>query len=325
MLTAAARGIALFLGGFTLLNVAGDLRFSGTDGNLWWIDLWPLPLALSRLILIAFAIAMIAYAIAPRLTRVRLYTNVALITIVLVAAIGNTIRYYVILARGDVHTTLPLPLSLLIAIAMIAILIAHHRWPQPNRRAFIASFIVAGVIFPIAQIALFGLTDYRRRADLIVVFGAHAFANGVPSRALADRIDTGVELYRAGLAPRLLFSGGPGDGAVHETEAMRRYAVRRGVPDSAIAVDRDGINTESTARNTIAFTHGLPTRVLAVSHFYHLPRIKMTYQRYGLDVFTVPSKNDGVHPLLANLVREDAAFWRYYLRRITTSPQSAAR
>ncbi|MCU1228967.1 MAG: SanA protein, partial [Acidobacteria bacterium] len=211
MLTAAARGIALFLGGFTLLNVAGDLRFAGTNGNLWWIDLWPLSLALSRAMLIAFAIAMIAYAIAPRLSRLRLNTNVALITIVLIAAIGNTIRYYVILARGDVRTTLPLPLSLLIAAAMLAILIAHHLPPRPNRRAFIVSFVVAGIVFPIAQIALFGLTDYRRRADLIVVFGAHAFANGAPSRAVADRIDTGVELYRAGLAPRILFSGGPGD------------------------------------------------------------------------------------------------------------------
>jgi uncharacterized SAM-binding protein YcdF (DUF218 family) len=325
MLTAAARGIALFLGGFTLLNVAGDLRFAGTNGNLWWIDLWPLPLALSRAILIAFAIAMIAYAIAPRLSRLRLNINVALIAIVLVAAIGNTIRYYVILARGDVRTTLPLPLSLLIATAMLAILIAHHVQPRPNRRAFVVSFVAAGIIFPIAQIALFGLTDYRRRADLIVVFGAHAFANGVPSRALADRIDTGIELYRAGLAPRILFSGGPGDGAIHETEAMRRYAVRRGVPDSAIAVDVDGINTESTARNTLTFTRGMPARVLAVSHFYHLPRIKMTYQRYGFDVFTVPSGNAGVQPLLLNLAREDAAFWRYYLRRITTNPQSAAR
>jgi uncharacterized SAM-binding protein YcdF (DUF218 family) len=323
MLTAAARGIALFLGGFTLLNVAGDLRFAGTDGNLWWIDLRPLPFG--RLILIGFAIAMIAYAIAPRLSRARLFADVALIAIVLVAAIGNTIRYYLILARGDVRTTLPLPLSLLIAAAMLAILIAHHRPPQPNRRAFIVSFVAAGIVFPIAQIALFGLTDYRRRADLIVVFGAHAFANGAPSRALADRIDTGIELYRAGLAPRILFSGGPGDGAIHETEAMRRYAVRRGVPDSAIAVDLDGINTESTARNTLTFTHGVPTRVLAVSHFYHLPRIKMTYQRYGFNVCTVPSGNAGVQPLLLNLAREDAAFWRYYLRRITTSPQSAAR
>lgn len=313
MFTAAARGLALFLGGFTLLNIAGDLRFAGSDGNLWWIDLWPLPLALARTILTLFAIAMLAYAIAPVMSRVRRFANVALLAIVLVAAIANIIRYYVILGRGEVHTSLPVPLSLLVACAVVAILIAQSKTPQPNRFAFIASFVAAGIIFPLAQIALFGLTDYRRHGDLIVVFGAHAFADGTASRALADRIDTGIELYREGFAPRILFSGGPGDGAVHETEAMRRYAIQRGVPDSAIDVDRNGVNTESTVNDTLAFTHG---RVLAVSHFYHLPRIKMTYQRYGLDVFTVPSGNAGVYPLLANLIREDAAFWRYYLRRL---------
>lgn len=309
MFTAAARGLALFLGGFTLLNIAGDLQFAGSDGNLWWIDLWPLPIALSRVILAAFAIAMIAYAFAPARRKIA----TLLLAIVLIGAIANTVRYYMLLSRGDFRTSLPVPLSLLVVAALIAILIAQSRTPQPNRRVFIASFIAAGIIFPIAQIALFGLTDYRRRADLIVVFGAHAFADGRPSRALADRIDTGIELYRAGLAPRILFSGGPADGAMHETEAMRRYAVRRGVPDAAIGVDTGGINTESTVHNTLTFTHG---RVLAVSHFYHLPRIKMTYQRYGLDVFTVPSGNAGVQPLALNLAREDAAFWRYYLRRL---------
>jgi hypothetical protein len=34
-----ARGIALFLGVFTLLNLAGDLRFAGASGNVWWLDL----------------------------------------------------------------------------------------------------------------------------------------------------------------------------------------------------------------------------------------------------------------------------------------------
>ena len=37
--------------------------------------------------------------------------------------------------------------------------------------------------------------------------------------------------------------------------------------------DARGINTEATVRNTLALR---PRRVLAVSHFYHLPRIKMS-------------------------------------------------
>jgi len=39
----AARAIALFFGGFSLLNVLGDLRHPGFDASLWWIDLRILP------------------------------------------------------------------------------------------------------------------------------------------------------------------------------------------------------------------------------------------------------------------------------------------
>jgi uncharacterized SAM-binding protein YcdF (DUF218 family) len=167
----------------------------------------------------------------------------------------------------------------------------------------------------LAQISLFGLTDYRRPADLIVVFGARANADGTASDALADRVRTGCALYRAGLAPRLFFSGGPGAGSVDEPEAMQRLARTLGVPDQAIVLDPQGINTESTVRNTMSLVPK-PPRILAVSHFYHLPRIKMTFQRYGAEVWTVPSDNSVPWQMPFNIVREDVAFWAYYLRRL---------
>jgi hypothetical protein len=42
----------------------------------------------------------------------------------------------------------------------------------------------------------------------------------------------------------------------------------------------------------------------------------MTYQRYGLDVLTVPSQNTVPFSMPFNLAREDAAFWWYYVRRL---------
>jgi vancomycin permeability regulator SanA len=151
----------------------------------------------------------------------------------------------------------------------------------------------------------------RRR---IVVFGAKARADGTPSKPLEDRIATAVELYKQGLAPRLLLSGGPGDGAVDEPETMRRYALAHGVPDSAIVRDSAGLNTEATVRNTLRVAHG---RILAVSNFYHLPRIKLTFQRYGSEVYTVPSHTTMYALMPYQLAREDAAFWAYYARRFS--------
>lgn len=290
------RGLALFLGLFTLLNLAGDSRF---DVNLWWIDLSPLlPRPVAFVTLAAFAIAMIVLAFGKPNA-----VTTALTIVMLIASIANTIRYYVVLARGEIHTTIPIPLSLLISIALSLILTRD----QPFH---VFGFIAAALIFPLAQISLFGFTDYRRPADVIVVFGA----SGAP---LYDRVRTGCELYAQGFAPKLLFSGGPG-----EPEQMRDYAMKRGVPASAIIEDPAGVNTESTVRNTVRMS---PGRILAVSHFYHLPRIKMTFQRYGSDVFTVPSETTMYALMPFQLAREDAAFWTYYLRRFRKSPQSASR
>lgn len=175
-----------------------------------------------------------------------------------------------------------------------------------------ATVILALIAVPVAQMVFLGMNDYRRPADTIVVFGMRTYADGTMSGILTDRMRTGCELYRAGLAPRMIVSGGKGDGAIHETEAMRRYALRHGVPASAIALDPGGVNTESTVRNT-ARGNG---RILAVSHFYHLPRIKMTYQRYGAEVYTVPAEASSLRPVAYNVARESVAFWAYYLRRL---------
>ena len=293
------RGLALFLGIFTLLNLAGDSRF---DVNLWWIDLSPLlPRGVAIVTLLAFAVAMIALAFGKRNA-----VTTALTIAMLIASIANTVGYYVVLARGEIHAPFPVPLSLLIAAALSLILVKD----APTTPVFVPAFIAAALIFPLAQISLFGFTDYRRSADVIVVFGA----TGSP---LYDRVRTACELYAQGLAPKLLFSGGPGEPAM-----MRRYALKHGVPARAIVEDDAGVNTESTVRNTVGMTRG---RILAVSHFYHLPRIKMTFQRYGSDVFTVPSGTTDYAIMPFQLAREDAAFWTYYLRRFRTNPQSASR
>src|ERR1051326_3548310 len=174
-----ARGIALFLGCFTLLNLVGDLRFAGTSGNVWWIDvpLLPLPFARALLALVAAALLWFAVAHPPRVV-----TLIAA-TLVFVAALANAVAYYALLARGAIRSSVPLPLSLLIAARVTR----RESW-----RSIAIAFVASAIVFPIAQIATFGTTDYRRPADVIVVFGAKVYADGTPSDALADRVRTAL-------------------------------------------------------------------------------------------------------------------------------------
>src|SRR5262249_53745089 len=146
-------------------------------------------------------------------------------------------------------------------------------------------------LFPVGQMVCFGKTDYRRPADAAVVLGARVYADGRPSDALADRVRTACQLYRDGLVRKLIFSGGPGDGAIPEAESMRRMAAQLGVKPEDILIDSAGVNTQATVRNSESvFAQVHASRILVVSHFYHLPRIKLAYQREGLEVYTVPAK-----------------------------------
>ena len=185
-----------------------------------------------------------------------------------------------------------------------------------DRVAMISAVALSALLFPLAQMYCFGLTDYRRPADLIVVFGCHVNAKGRPSMALADRVTAAVELYHAGFADRLLFSGGPGDGDIHETEAMRTLAVELGVPAEVIELDREGLNTQATVHNLVEQYKGRASqpRILAVSNFYHLPRIKLCFRRAGWEVWTVPAVDSRrLYYLERYMLREVAALWWYYL------------
>lgn len=321
-LVGIGQGLALFIGGFSLLNLLGELRHRGFDANHWWIDTRPLPSLMGDGLLLLSASLLLAYAVAPRCGAWRWRLTIAATLPLLGLTISNTVTFYILLAPGRITSHLPIAFSIFPGGSLAVILIGLVRCPCPvgwARRRILAmgfTLMICMLAFPLAQIYCFGKTGYARPADAAVVFGARAYADGRPSDALADRVRTACQLHRDGLVRTLVFSGGPGDGPVHETEAMRRMALSLGVPCDAILLDGHGLNTDATVRNTVLLfrQHGI-TRVLAVSHFYHLPRIKMTYQRQGWEVHTVPARETYTLTQMPYLIaREVVALWAYHLR-----------
>jgi vancomycin permeability regulator SanA len=319
------RGLALFLGGFSLLNLVGERRAPGFDANLWWIDLRVLSHTLADVFLLLCAFCLIACGLRPANGGWRRWLTAGCLAALLVWSGANVAQFYALLVRGVIAPAIPVPLSLFIAGALALILAVNCR---PFSTTHFSPFTIYKpipalvvcvcclVFFPLAQMFCFGKTDYRRPADVAVVPGARVYADGRLSDALADRVRTACQLYRQGLTKRLLFSGGPGDGAIHETEAMKAMALQLGVKPEDILLDKAGLNTLATVGNSEAIFAKLhASRILVVSHFYHLPRIKLAYQRRGLDVYTVPAKETYVlRQMPYNMAREVAALWVYYLR-----------
>lgn len=320
-----ARGLSLFLGTFALLNLVADVIHPNYAANLWWINLSLLPPLVQQLILLVAAVAMLDFALASR--RAHSWTRVVVpiaVLPLLAASVVNAIDFYVLLFTGKLTSAFPLPFSLFVTAALLLIVRASRRGDASSGLWVAVTFACAAVAFPLLQILCFGLTDYRRHADVAIVLGARAYADGTPSRPLMQRTVTAAELFRQGLVPSLVLSGGPGDGLIDEPEAMARVLEQAGVPRSALMKDPAGVNTEATVTNTLRAmfraTRAVSPRVLVVSHFYHLPRIKLTYRRYGFDVQTVPARIDQVTPdLLYNTAREIPALWTYYLRGLRST------
>jgi uncharacterized SAM-binding protein YcdF (DUF218 family) len=115
-------------------------------------------------------------------------------------------------------------------------------------------------------------------ADAIVVLGCRG------RTALVRRLDRGVRLFQAGVAPLLVLSGG-GAGPVAEAEQMREAALASGVPEAALLIDRESRNTLENARNTARLLESRGLRsVLLVSQRAHLPRAAMLFRLAGLRV-----------------------------------------
>ncbi len=318
-ITSIARGIALFMAGFSLLNVLGSLR-GEFDANGWWIDFRPLPAAIGSVAVTLFGVFLAAWAIGPRMKPWRVVVTLSLLLGVLAVAALNTVNFYRLRVRHEIVSPVPFPFSLLVMLALLLIIRrAMHRSSVLHFRSAGLAFLFCLIAFPLGQIAAFGLTDYRRPADAILVLGARAYADGQPSEALEDRVLTAIELYQQGLAPKLIFSGGPGDGKCSEPQVMRKLALAKGVPDSAIVLDERGLTTEASVHNAAGILKDPDHRhILAVSHGWHLPRIKLRCQREGLTSYTVPADERGQMlkrtPFL--VAREVAAIWVYYLRGV---------
>jgi vancomycin permeability regulator SanA len=286
-----------------------------------------LPESLAQALLAVTALLLLAFAVRPGVGAVRRAATATAAFGLAAAALYDCARFYEAWAGGSIAPWAPVPLSLLVALVLAFVGVVALRGGcvaiEGRRRAWALAataltVVACGVLFPLAQVLFFGTTDYRRPADVAVVFGAQVHDDGRISTSLHDRVATAVSLYEEGLVERLVMSGGQGTAPVHEAVAMRDLAIELGVPAEAVVVDLDGLDTDATVRGTAAiFRRDGVERVLAVSHFYHLARVKLAYQAAGWDVQTVPAHQSYVVPQTPRLVaREVPAFWVYYLRAV---------
>ena len=136
-----------------------------------------------------------------------------------------------------------------------------------------------------------GERDQAAPADAIIVLGAAAY-DAVPSPVFKARIEHGLDLFGEGLAQTLIFTGGYGGGGARfaESQVARRYAMRSGVPESAILIES---TSQTTYQNLLEARrlmqeHGLH-RAIVVSDPLHMARALRLCRGLGIDALGSPT------------------------------------
>jgi uncharacterized SAM-binding protein YcdF (DUF218 family) len=156
--------------------------------------------------------------------------------------------------------------------------------------------------------------DQSRPVGAIVVLGAAQYV-GRPSPVLRARLDHAIALWRRGLAPIMIVTGGTGRGdTTSEAAVSQRYVVQHGVPIRAILLETEGRTTSESMAGVSALMGGQGRRdVLLVSDPFHMLRLTIIARRHGLEPYASPTPTS---PIAASPTLR----WKYALSESVKAP-----
>ena len=162
-----------------------------------------------------------------------------------------------------------------------------HRWLR------LLALAVAVMLIYVASVCLHIVQEASRQethpADAIVVFGAAEYA-GRPSPVYRARLDHAFELFKRGIAPVVIATGGAGDD-LHFTEGGvgHDYLMRRGIAEPNLIAETQGSDTaQSAERVGVIMRANHMHSCIAVSDEYHVFRIRKLLERQGVKVYVAP-------------------------------------
>lgn len=176
------------------------------------------------------------------------------------------------------------------------------------RLGWVVGWLMAGTwVVSLIGVVIWEHRDTAQPARAIVVLGAAQYV-GRPSPVLRARIDHAIDLWRRGLAPRIIFTGGFGNhDTTSEAAVGQRYAIARGIPARAIMIENVGRTTDESLYQVALLMEAEPSReVILVSDPFHMLRLTILARRYGLIPYSSPTQTSPI-----SLSRRES--WKYVL------------
>jgi SanA protein len=130
--------------------------------------------------------------------------------------------------------------------------------------------------------------------DCIIILGTSVYGD-TPSVQLQDRLDCGIELYKAGKCKYIIVSGDGMSDYYDEATVMYNYLIENGIDKKAIYVDKAGLSTyDSLYRVKELLDVKCP---LIVTQKYHLYRAVFIARCLDMDAVGVAANKDGNNPI----------------------------
>lgn len=177
-----------------------------------------------------------------------------------------------------------------------------------------AAALLTGWLISLGAVIAWGWRDTARPAGAIVVLGAAQYA-GRPSPVLRARLDHAIKLWRHGLAPRFVVTGGTGEGdTTSEAAVGRRYAIQHGVKADAILLEANGRTTAQSMQAVAAMLHAEGRdSVILVSDPFHMLRLTILAHESGLTPLLSPARKS---PISASWHEQ----WVYWISESIKAP-----
>ena len=197
----------------------------------------------------------------------------------------------------------PLFLALLTAVAALVVLKTERRWKRILRAfALAACLLLAFISVPAVASALASLWETERGDagelaaagpfDAIVVLGGStnpkaSIAGHIELNGAMERLTAAALLYRAKVAPTILFTGGSGDIAhldKKEAPLATELLELMGVPSDSIVLEAESRNTHENATLSRPLLASMgASRLVLVTSAWHMRRSAAIFRKAGYD------------------------------------------
>lgn len=145
--------------------------------------------------------------------------------------------------------------------------------------------------------------------DCITVLGAHVKEDGSPSYMLESRLAKAIELYNAGVSPKILMTGDHGQKEYDEVNNMMKYVLANSdIKKENVFLDHAGFSTYESAYRAKAIFN--VNKSVFVTQKYHLYRTIYNARKNGIEAYGVVSDDYQWPGMLYYRFRESLAVFK---------------